>query len=182
MRDPLTPGGHGRHDAGHSGTTPSGQLRAEPVKPAPTLHQEERRPLAMLVDDDPDTGAMYEVGLEALGFRVAVVSDVSAVFLSVEKEIPDVVVLDFQLGGIITGVDVLENLRLDCRATQVPVFMLSNHLGDLDGQIERAFAAGALAWLVKSQTSPAELGLRISEALASRVGDLGQATDPGSPE
>ena len=182
MGAPLTPSGQDRHAAGYDGITRSGQLRAEHMEPALSLHHQEEPPLVMLVDDDPAVGAMFGIGLDALGFRVEVVSSPSAVFLSIEKEMPDLVVLDFQLGGIITGVDVLENLRLDSRSTHVPVFMLSNHLGDLDGQVDRAFAAGALAWLVKSQTSPAELGLRISQALASMVGDLGQATDPGSSE
>jgi two-component system, OmpR family, phosphate regulon response regulator PhoB len=121
----------------------------------------------MLVEDDRAIGCMYSVGLEVLGFQVLLLSDVSAVFLQVDKDIPDVVVLDFDLGGIITGVDVLENLRLDRRTAHLPAFILSNHLGDLDGQIDRAFAAGAVAWLVKSKTSPADLGGRISEALAS---------------
>jgi DNA-binding response OmpR family regulator len=132
------------------------------------------RPLVMLVDDDPAIGEMYGVGLEANGFRVSVLNDVSAIFLALEHEIPDAVVLDFQLGGIITGVDVLENLRLDLRTTHVAAFMLSNHRGDLDGQFERALAAGSHAWLAKTQTSPGELALRISEVLASKVGDGSQ--------
>lgn len=129
-----------------------------------------QRPLVMLVDDDPAIGAMYGAGLEAHGFRVNVLNDVSAIFLALDHEIPDAVVLDFQLGGIITGVDVLENMRLDLRTTNVAAFMLSNHGGDLAGQFERASAAGSLAWLTKAQTSPGDLALRISEVLASKVG------------
>jgi len=181
MRAPLTRGSHDRHETGDSGITPSRQL-AEPMKPSRSVHHKEERPLVMLVDDDPAIGIMFGIGLEAIGFRVEVVCDVSAMFQAIEKEMPDVVVLDFQLGGIITGVDALENLRLDWRAAQVPVLMLSNHPGNLDGQTDRAFAAGALAWLAKSKTSPAELGLHISQALASTVGDLRQETHPGSFE
>jgi CheY-like chemotaxis protein len=148
-------------------TVASGQLRAGGLEPAPALLCEAQQPVVMLVEDDRAIGCMYSVGLEVLGFQVLLLSDVNAVFLQVDKDIPDVVVLDFDLGGIITGVDVLENLRLDRRTAHLPAFILSNHLGDLDGQIDRAFAAGAVAWLVKSKTSPADLGGRISEALAS---------------
>jgi hypothetical protein len=63
---------------------------------------------------------------------------------------------------------------LDLRTTHVAAFMLSNHRGDLDGQFERALAAGSHAWLAKTQTSPGELALRISEVLASKVGDGSQ--------
>lgn len=140
------------------------------------------RPLVMLVDDDQAIGAMYGVGLEAAGFRVIVLSDVSAIFLALEREIPDMVVLDFQLGDLITGVDVLENFRLDSRTTHVPTVILSNHLGDLDGQIPRAFAAGAIGWLAKSQTSPAELGLHISRVLDSIVRDGAYSPSAGSSD
>src|SRR5690349_1050670 len=125
------------------------------------------RPVVMLVDDDATIGAMYGVGLEAAGFDVIVLKDVSAIFHAIELDVPDFVVLDFELGPMITGVNVLENLRLDARTVDVPVFMLSNHLGDLDGQVDRAFAAGAMAWLAKCNTSPAELAVRISQALAT---------------
>ena len=140
-------------------------------QPAESDRRPGQRPFVMLVDDDPAIGEMYRVGLEANGFRVNVLNDVSAIFMALEHEIPDAVVLDFQLGGIITGVDVLENLRLDLRAAHIAAFMLSNHRGDLDGQFERALAAGSHAWLAKTQTSPRELALRISEALASKLGD-----------
>jgi DNA-binding response OmpR family regulator len=123
----------------------------------------------MLLDDDPAIGDMYRGGLEANGLRVKVLNDVSAIFLALEHEIPDAVVLDFELGGMLTGVDVLENLRLDLRTTHVAAFMLSNHRGDVDGQFERALAAGSLAWLAKTQTSPGDLAMRISQVLATNA-------------
>lgn len=180
MRTFLTSSANGGHYKDGSGTSGSGQLRATRLNPSPALRPEERRPLVMLVDDDPAIGAMYGVGLEAAGFRVIVLSSVSAIFLALEEEIPDIVVLDFHLGDLITGVDVLENFRLDSRTTHVPTVMLTNHLGELDGQIALAFAAGAIGWLVKSQTTPAELGLHISRVLDSLVRDRGCTTSADS--
>jgi DNA-binding response OmpR family regulator len=143
------------------------------------IGQGETRPLVMIVDDDPSTGEMYGAGLEMAGFEVIVLSDVSAIFEAIELDIPDFVVLDFVLGEMITGVNVLENLRLDSRMAEVPVFILSNHLGESDGQIDRAFAAGAMAWLVKYKTSPAELAVRISQALANDAADGQNGGSPG---
>lgn len=132
----------------------------------------------MLVDDDAAIGAMYALGLEAAGFRAVVLSDVSSLFLALEADLPDVLVLDFQLGGIVTGVDILENLRLDDRTADVPVLLLSNHVGDMDGAIDRAHAAGACGWHVKSRTTPAELALQLSEAIrSSRQGHHVESTD-----
>jgi CheY-like chemotaxis protein len=172
----LSASDQGGYAGDDSGISASGSLTAN------RFHPEGQRRLVMLVDDDPAMGAMYGAGLLAAGFRVIVLSDVSAIFLTLEKQIPDVAVLDFQLGGILTGVDVLENLRLESRTTHVAALILSNHLGDRDGQTDRAFAAGAFAWLVKNRTSPAELGLVISEALGSLPGNAGRATIAGSSD
>ena len=136
-------------------------------RPLP-LHGPRDRPVVMVVDDDRDTAEMYGLALQAAGFKTIALSDVSAIFLAIEEEIPDVVVLDFHLGGVISGVNVLENLRLDSRTSEVIAFMLSNHTGDLDGAVDRALSAGALAWLPKVKTSPAQLATRVIQALASR--------------
>ena len=140
------------------------------VRPARPLPGPGRRnqPVVMVVDDDRDAAEMYSLALTAAGFKAIPLSDVSAIFLSLEEEVPDVVVLDFHLGGIISGVNVLENLRLDSRTSEVIAFMLSNHTGSLDGAIDRAFSAGAVAWLPKVKTTPAQLTARVIQALASR--------------
>ncbi len=127
----------------------------------------------MVVDDDRDTADMYSVALAAAGFKTIPLNDVSSIFATIEEEIPDVVVLDFHLGGVISGVDVLQNLRLDQRTSNVIAFILSNHTGDVDGQVERALSAGAVAWLTKVQTDPARLASRVRQALASRISSQG---------
>ncbi|MDQ2943960.1 MAG: response regulator [Candidatus Dormibacteraeota bacterium] len=123
----------------------------------------------MLVEDDPAVAQKYQQGLEIGGFRVITLSDASAFFQGIEDEIPEIAVLDFQLGDLITGLDILDNLRLDGRTAHLPVLVLSNNLGDFDGHIDRAIEAGALAWLVKSHTTPSQLAARVSEALGSLV-------------
>src|SRR5579859_8106778 len=95
-----------------------------PAQPRPERGTSRRpvfrgRPVVMVVDDDRDTAEMYSLALEAAGFKTIPLSDVSSIFVTIEQEIPDVVVLDFHLGGVISGVDVLENLRLDPRTSNV---------------------------------------------------------------
>ena len=126
-------------------------------------------PLVMLVEDDPTIGQRYRVGLENDGFRVALLSDESALFRAIDVDIPDVAVLDFQLQSVISATDIIVNLRLYERLADVPVFVLSNHRGDIDGQRERAVEAGATAWLVKGDTSPGHLAAHINEMLSSQA-------------
>jgi two-component system, OmpR family, phosphate regulon response regulator PhoB len=128
-------------------------------------------PFVMLVEDDPATGLMYRVGLEVAGFEVQVFGTASAFFEALEDDVPDVAIVDFELPGIITGVQIIENLRLDDRMAELPVFVLSNHLGDFDGQMQRALEAGAMDWLVKSRTTPADLASRLDQLVRHRAAD-----------
>lgn len=123
------------------------------------------RPFLMLVEDDQATAEMFRLGLEASGFRVSVFTDASGLFQALDQETPDLAVLDWHLEGIVTGLDILENLRLDLRTADVPVLMLSNHLGDVDGAQARAMSAGAQEWLVKAQITPSQLAARLRNAL-----------------
>jgi two-component system phosphate regulon response regulator PhoB len=123
------------------------------------------RPFVVMVEDDPSQAEMYRLGLERKGFRVEVFPHASAMFEALEAEVPDLAVLDWRFAGTLTGVDIIENMRLDERLVRVPVIMLSNHAGDADGAVGRALASGATEWLVKSRTTPATLATRIRSAL-----------------
>jgi len=120
----------------------------------------------MLLDDEPDTAEMYRLGLEAGGFRVAVMHEPAAMLEVLKREVPDVLVIDYRLQGM-TGADVVDLLRKDERTARVPVFILSNYLGDQDGAIDRVFAAGVLAWLKKPATPPGELARKLLQAVSS---------------
>lgn len=124
----------------------------------------ERRLYAMMLDDDLAMGEMYRLGLELDGFRVCVATEPDQLFAAVEKEVPDVFVLDWALPGT-NGGEVLEALRRDWRTAAVPVFMLSNFSTELNGAVDRVFRAGAIAWLTKSDTSPDTLARRLREGI-----------------
>ena len=123
----------------------------------------------LLVDDDPAITEMYRLGLEAFGFRVRVEGDGPGLFRAVEEELPDILVLDWQLPGI-RGDELLEQVRLDGRTRALPVFILSNFPADMDGAVDRVFMAGAMAWLQKAKTPPAALAERLTEALRAEPG------------
>lgn len=124
----------------------------------------ERKPFAVMLDDDRAVAEMYRIGLEVAGFRVAIAQDPPTFFTTIDDELPDIVVLDWQLVGI-TGAEVLEQLREHWRTARLPVLMLSNFSTEADGAVDRVFSYGALGWLTKSSTSPALLADRLWETL-----------------
>ena len=119
----------------------------------------------LLVDDDPAMSDMYRLGLEQHGFRVSVLADATELNETVAAEPPDVLILDWDLPSV-PGDHALERLRLTEHGRRLPVFMLSNFPGTRNGAIDRTFAAGALAWLEKVNTTPALLATKIDEALS----------------
>ncbi|HKC18391.1 MAG TPA: response regulator [Candidatus Dormibacteraeota bacterium] len=118
----------------------------------------------LLVDDDPAMTEMYKLGLESQGFHVTVLHDAARLSDQVESQRPDIVVLDWDMPGV-RGDEALERLRQTGSGRDVPVFMLSNFPGTRDGGVDRAFRAGAIAWLEKVSTTPAVLAVRLREAL-----------------
>ena len=122
------------------------------------------RRFVLLVDDDPAMSDMYGLGLEHHGFRVVVLHDPTRLNETVEAEPPDVIVLDWDMPQL-RGDEALERLRVIDAGRRLPVFMLSNFPGTRNGAIDRAFAAGALAWLQKVNTTPALLATKLTEAI-----------------
>jgi len=123
----------------------------------------------ILVDDDVTTAEMYRVGLEAFGFSVTVAHDAEEMFRNIDGQVPDILVLDWHLPGM-HGDEILHHIRLDERTRALPVFMLSNYPGGKDGEIDRVFLAGALAWLEKVKTPPALLAEKLTESLRPAPG------------
>jgi CheY-like chemotaxis protein len=123
-------------------------------------------PSVILVDDDVAATEMYRIGLEHDGFAVTAARDAVGLFEAMSIRLPDILVLDWQLPGM-NGDEILQRIRLDDRTRALPVVMLSNYPPQKDGQIDRVFMAGALAWLEKVNTSPTLLAEKLREALAS---------------
>jgi len=132
-------------------------------------HRDSPARSVILVDDDPSTAEMYRTGLEAFGYLVRVEHDGPGLFRALEVEVPDILILDWQLPGML-GDEILERVRLDPRTRALTVFMLSNYPAQKNGAIDRVFLAGAVAWLEKVKTPPSRLAAKLGEALRARPG------------
>src|SRR5438309_11351855 len=98
-------------------------------------------PYVLLVEDDSAMAEMYRHGLERYGFRVAVLPDAGGLNLSVEKDRPDIMVLDWEL-PIVMGDEDLERLRKAYGGRDLPVFMLSNFVDIRIGDYTRGYLDG----------------------------------------
>lgn len=82
-------------------------------------------------------------------------SGAPAFFEALETEVPDLVILDWNLPTL-SGGEVLQRLRLDERTHRLRIFILS-HPPKGHHAAEAVSRLGALGWLEKVRTTPAEL-------------------------
>ena len=78
---------------------------------------------------------------------------------------PDFIYLDLRLPGL-DGFEVLERLRADAATRHIPVIILSNY-GEPELR-ERGLKLGALEFLVKADTTPAQLSTRVEKNTGPR--------------
>ena len=98
----------------------------------------------LVVDDDASIRRMLERTLLADGYRVELVADGGAALASVERSVPDLVVLDLGLPGM-DGVEVARRLRAKKLATPILMLTARDAVGDrVDG-----LDAGADDYVVK---------------------------------
>lgn len=116
----------------------------------------------LLVEDDAALAAMYRVKLVAEGYQVRIASDGPSGLTAALERAPDLVLLDIRLPGF-DGLELLARLRQSSTGVDVPVIVLSNY-GESE-VVERGERLGALAHLIKSQTTPAGLCQTIRRVL-----------------
>lgn len=119
----------------------------------------------LLIEDDVDAAEMYRLRLVADGYAVVVAHDGSDGLRIAAEEPPDFIYLDLRLPGL-DGFEVLERLRGDEATTHIPVIILSNY-GEPELR-ERGLRLGALEFLVKADTSPAQLSRTVERRTGTR--------------
>jgi two-component system, OmpR family, phosphate regulon response regulator PhoB len=109
----------------------------------------------LFIEDDPAVAEMYRLKLELDGYTVTVASDgEEGLQMANGDRPPDIIFLDTRLPKM-DGFAVLERLRTAERTAEIPVIILSNY-GERE-LVDRGLKLGALEYLIKSQTTPANL-------------------------
>ena len=116
----------------------------------------------LLVEDEKILGEMYKDKLEALGHEVVLVFSSEDALDYIEKETPDLILLDIILPKE-SGIEFLRETRGIERISKVPVVVFSNY--DDPATKKEALKLGVKAYLIKSQYTPQELLQEIEEFL-----------------
>ena len=151
----------------------NGIPRDEPPRSTARPRRADRnRVRVLVVDDDPQTLRYVRDALSDAGYACVVTGDPDQVALLVEREKPNLVLLDLMLPGA-DGIGLMERVP---GLSRVPVIFLSAYGGDQ--VIAQALEAGADDYIVKP-FSPAELVARIRTALRWRA--VPASAEPSQP-
>ena len=84
----------------------------------------------------------------------------------VEREMPDVVMLDIILSGM-DGFEILRRLKNDQRLKHIPVILLSN-LGQ-KSDVEKGHSLGAVKFLIKATVTPNEIVDELKAVIDAKI-------------
>lgn len=89
------------------------------------------KPKLLLIEDEEDIAALIKLQAEIAGYRIVVEVDGLNGLRAVERERPDLVILDIMLPGQ-SGLDVCRKIKSNPELKNIPVIMLSAKSEELD--------------------------------------------------
>jgi len=124
---------------------------------------ETRKRHILVVDDDPEITKVVQVMLEYEGFVVTRAHGTAQGMAVLDKELPDLVLLDIMMPHL-DGLELCRYIRREPRTMHIPMVVFS--ASGADEKVHAATLAGATRYLVKT-ASREELVQTIDEVLGS---------------
>ena len=123
----------------------------------------------LLVEDNEVNRRLAGFLLRSHGYQVREATTAAAAFEMVEKERPDLIVMDIQLPGM-DGLEITRKLKEQPATAAIPVIAVTSFA--MKGDKERALAAGCAGYVTK----PIDKNTFIQE-VAAHVGDKAKIED-----
>ena len=128
---------------------------------------ENKKPLILIVDDEPDLRKLMASKLAEEGFEIIQEEDGASALSRVQVQKPDLILLDIRMPGM-NGFEVLKKLRASNEwGAKVPVFFLTNLLPDDDSTLKEIEFTEPAYYLMKDVTSVGDIAVKIRERLGS---------------
>lgn len=121
----------------------------------------------LIVDDDPDILRLVSYNVGQAGFEVLTASTGRKALEIVQKQHPDLIILDVMLPDV-DGMEVCRTLRQQYPYRRIPIIMLTARGDEIDRVV--GFELGADDYVAKP-FSPRELVLRVKSILRRSVGE-----------
>ena len=119
----------------------------------------------LIIEDDQLMAGLLAEKLAKSDFGVQLAVDAEAGMKELEKELPDIILLDLILPGM-SGFEILAKIKEDEKTKAIPVIILSN-LGSRE-EIEKGLKLGAESYLIKANVLIDEVVKKIRETVAKK--------------
>ncbi len=127
-----------------------------------------KEPLILLVEDDNLIIRMYQDKFKKDGYRVNVALNGEEGLVKLKEEKPILILMDVMMPKM-DGFEALKKIKADPDTKKIPVIMLTNLSGENDSK--KCLEMGAVAYLVKSDHTPAEIAKKVKEILSGQTHD-----------
>ncbi|MEK7662081.1 MAG: response regulator [Patescibacteria group bacterium] len=127
-----------------------------------------QKPSILIAEDDQFLSALAAEHFIKEGYEVATAQGGEEAIMSLEKNIPDIMLLDIIMPGM-GGFEVLKKVRADDRYKNMSIIVFSN-LGQ-QSEIEEAKKLGADDFLVKARFTLKEVMGKVGALIAKKRGE-----------
>lgn len=117
----------------------------------------------LVVEDDPDLALLTQMSLVKNGYRVAVANDAPQAREFLEKNVPDLIILDVMLPEV-DGFELLTEFKGQSRLASVPIMMMSAVTDDT--YLAKGYRLGAEYYL-KKPFLPSQLNAAVKGVFAT---------------
>jgi DNA-binding NtrC family response regulator len=115
----------------------------------------------LVVDDEKHIRMLYREELEAEGYEVATSDGAEDILEVLDRDDPDVIVLDIKLGNNISGLDLLQKIR--GRDSDIPVILCTAY-----DSFQHDLKSIAADYYVVKSVDPGELISKVEQALKKK--------------
>ncbi len=126
----------------------------------------------LLVEDEPAIQELLAFNVRQCGYQAIQAEDAAAALAHVNRELPDLILLDWMLPGI-GGIELAKRWRADPRTRDIPIIMLTARTEERDKIA--GLESGADDYITKP-FSPRELMARIRAVLRRRAPEMSEET------
>lgn len=119
----------------------------------------------LLIEDDAFIAGMYQTKLSTMGYDVRAAADGEQGWQELQRQMPDLLLLDVVLPKK-DGFEILEEIRRRDDMRKLPVILLTN-LGQKP-DVQRGLELGADDYIIKAHFTPSEVVEKIEKVLAVR--------------
>ena len=125
----------------------------------------------LLVEDNPVNRRLAVFLLRSQGYEVREATTAQEAFEIIEKERPDLIVMDIQLPGM-DGLEATRKIKAQPATTDIPIIAVTSYA--MKGDREKAMAAGCAGYVTK----PIDKNIFIQE-VAALLGEKSKIEDRG---